>query len=299
VAVCDIAPDRCEAAKVDFPGIATYPDTRSMLANSEVEIITVITPHESHAKLAVQCLNAGRHVICEKPFCITVKEADMMIAAARKNDRMLSVFHNRRWDGDYQTIRDTIRQGLLGEVFQIEQCMGGYGHPSHWWRSHKPISGGAFYDWGAHVVDWILGIVPAPVVEIAGFFQQDTAWDDVTNEDHCHAVLRFANGCSATVEQSTVAAISKPRWRILGSLGALADGVDQHFRVVSHRDGHKLDAQMAFQASDWLAYYRNVADHLRLDEALEVTPESARRVIAVLEGAEKSSKAGKAVKVTI
>ncbi len=297
VAACDLVAQRRKEADEDFPGIQTYASAAQMLSKSGIELVTVITEHNTHAKLAIQCLNAGCHVITEKPFCITVNEADAMIAAARKSKRMLSVFHNRRWDGDYMAIKDIIRRGLIGEVFQIEVAMGGYGHPSYWWRSDKRISGGAFYDWGAHIVDWTLGLVPAKITEVCGHFQAKRVWHDVTNEDHCATTVRFSNGCCAMIELSQLAAIGKPRWRILGTLGAILDKDDEQFKVVSFKEGVRIESKVKYMPSDWHAYYRNVADHLLLGEPLAVTPESARRVIALIETSEKSSKAGKALPV--
>ncbi|HIJ72745.1 MAG TPA: Gfo/Idh/MocA family oxidoreductase [Candidatus Hydrogenedentes bacterium] len=294
-AVCEPIAARRKAAREEFPGVATYASATQMLRKSGVELLVIITPHNTHAKLAIECLKAGRHVVCEKPFCITVKEADAMIGAAKRANRMLSVFHNRRWDGDYLAIKDIIARGFLGEVFHIEACMGGYGHPGYWWRSDKRVSGGAFYDWGAHVVDWVLGLVPSEIKEISGYFQSKRVWHDVTNEDHCNAVIRFANGCCANIELSSLAAVGKRRWRILGTHGALEDVGEGKFRVVSFKDGIRTDSEIPYMESDWHAYYRNVADHLYLDEPLAVTPESARRVIGVIEAAEKSSRAGKAL----
>lgn len=297
VAICDLDQKCLEIAKSEWPRVETYRSSAQMLKKSDIELVVVITPHNSHAKLAVQCLEAGRHVVTEKPFCITVKEADLMIAAAKKAKRLLSVFHNRRWDGDYMTLREIVRQGLIGEVFQVEAFMGGYGHPSYWWRSHKPISGGAFYDWGAHICDWVLGLAGGKMTEITGVFQKDRVWHDVTNEEHCTALVRFDNGVSASIEWSHIAAAGKKRWRVLGTKGAIEDGPEgsNSFHVVSYRDGVKMDMHIPWKESLWDAYYRNVIDHLLLGELLSVTPESARRVIALIETAERSSREGKSL----
>lgn len=295
VAVCDLIPAVRKNAETEWPGIATYASYRKMLAESDVDLVVVITEHNSHARLCLDCLRAGKHVITEKPFCLTVDEANRMIDAAKKAGKLLSVYHNRRWDGDYMTIRHIIKQGLIGEPFQIEVCMGHYGHPSHWWRSDKKISGGAFYDWGAHIVDWVLNLVPAKLTEVSGYFQEKRVWHDVTNEDHCKTALRFENGCCALIELSSLAAVKKNRWRILGTLGGLLDLGDGKFQVVSHRDGIAMIAEVAYMESDWEAYHRNVVDHLMFDEPLEVTPESARRVIGVIEQAGKSSRTGHAL----
>ncbi|MDX9974855.1 MAG: ThuA domain-containing protein [FCB group bacterium] len=297
VAACDIDPARCKAAEEENPGIETYPNLTAMLKKTDAELIVVITPHNTHAKLVQQILNSGRHAITEKPFCVTTKEADAMIDAARKNKRMLSVFHNRRWDGDYMTLRKIMESGAIGEVFHIEACFGGYGHPSYWWRSHKPIAGGAFYDGGAHFVDWILNMVPSKIAEVSGYFQFKKEWFDVTNEDHCEALIRFQNGVRASLEISALAAARKSRWRILGSKGSIEEIDYERCRVTHFGLGLRHESVVTYLPSDWEAYYRNVADHLLLGEPLAVTAESARRVIGVIETAEKSSRAGKAMPV--
>ncbi len=98
VAVADIDPSRLEIARGDFPDIETYTSVSSMLKKSDVDLVTIITPHNTHAALALQCLNAGKGVVCEKPLAITTAECDRMIAAARKNRVVLSTYHNRHWD---------------------------------------------------------------------------------------------------------------------------------------------------------------------------------------------------------
>jgi predicted dehydrogenase len=294
-AVCDLVAERRQAAQTDWPRAQNYADVSTMLEDSDLDLAVVITPHESHAELAIQCLEAGKHVVTEKPFCLSVDQADRMIAKAEEAGKMLSVFHNRRWDGDYQAIRHVVQQGLIGDPFHIELTMGGYSHPRYWWRSDKTISGGAFFDWGAHLVDWVLDLAPSRIAEISGFFQNDRVWHDVTNEDHCHAVIRFEDGCVASIENSQIAAIGKKRWRILGTGGALEDTLEKSLHVVTFKEGAPLDARVPYFASNWDAYYRNVGDHLLLDEPLAVTPESARRTIAVIETAERSSREGKAL----
>lgn len=294
VAVCDPDPARREAAATEWPGIETFATMKTVMAKSDADLAVIVTPHHTHARLAMQALKAGRHVVLEKPFCLRVREANGLIRTAHDRRRMLSVFHNRRWDGDFLTITDLVRCGFIGDVYHVEVCHGAYAHPGQWWRSDKRISGGAFYDWGAHLVDWVLNLVPGPVSEISGYMQTKRVWHDVTNEDHCSAVLRFANGASAHIEMSHIAAAPKARWRILGSLGA----IEQHgetIHMTTLRDGVRLVSEVDCQPGDWHAYYRNIADHLALDEPLAVRAESARRVIAVIETAYASSRQGRAL----
>jgi predicted dehydrogenase len=296
VAVCDPDKERLKAAQQELPGVRTYTTLPSLLRDPDVDLCVLITPHNLHARQAVQCLNAGKHVVTEKPMCITVAEADAMIAAAKKNKKTLTVFHNRRHDGDFMAIRDVIRKGVIGDVFQVETGGGGYGHPGKWWRADKRISGGAFYDWGAHIVDWVLHLVPAKIESVTGVFQK-RVWLDVTNEDHIVALIRFANGASAEIQMSHLAAAPRPRWRILGTKGAIVDEGGGSFKVHGAMDGIRATGDVAYYKSDWESYYKNLADHLLRGAPLEVTPESARRVIGVMEMAEKSWKSGKAEKV--
>ncbi len=290
VAACDMDPARAAVAKKDYPHVQTFTDVAKLLRDGGVDLVTVITPHNTHAPLALQCMEAGKHVITEKPFCLTVAEATAMIDTAKKHGVMLSTFHNRRWDGDHLAMRDLIERGVIGDVFHVEANGGGWGHPGYWWRSDKKISGGAFYDWGAHFIDWVLNLVPQPMQNVTGFFHK-RVWHDVTNEDHTQAVIRFANGAAADVQISHIARVPKPRWRILGTKGGILDEGGS-LKVYGDMAGLTGQATVPYQKTQWQAYYDNIAAHLLKDEPLAVTPESARRVIAVIETAEKSAKSG-------
>ena len=294
VAICDLDPARRAAAKADFPDVETYADYHDMLA-AGIDLAVVILPHNLHAATAIDCSNAGAHVVTEKPMCITAAEATAMIEAARKAGRTLTTFHNRRHDGDYHTLRRIVDQGLLGDVFHVEMFGGGYGHPGHWWRADKKISGGHFYDWGAHYLDWLLGVVPSRVREVRGFFRK-LRWMDVTNEDHVEAMLVFENGVTADIQMSSVARVGKPRWHILGTRGGL-ESADGHFRVQTEVEGLGTSMTVPYQESRWDSYYGELAEHLLRGGPLDVRPEQARRVIAIMEAAEVSAREGRAVPV--
>lgn len=292
VAICDLDPKRQEAAKRDFPEIQVYGDYHEMLKREDLGLCVIVLPHNLHAAVAIDCSRAGKHVITEKPMCITSAEATAMIEAGRAAGRMVTTYHNRRHDGDYQTLRRIVRQGLLGDVFRVEMFGGGYGHPGHWWRSDKQVSGGHFYDWGAHYLDWLLGIVPSRVVEVRGFFRK-LRWTDVTNEDDVEALLVFENGVTADVQMSSLARIGKPRWRVLGTLGGAESG-QASYRVETELDGLPASATIKYVDSGWGDYYHELADHLLRGGPLDVRPEHARRVIAIMEAAERSSQSGRA-----
>jgi len=295
-AVCDLDPKRAAAAKGELgEHVRLFTDPAKLLAESDVELCVVITPHNTHAALSLQCLEAGRHVVTEKPYTITVDEATRVIETARRVGKVATVFHNRRWDGDFLAMKRIVDSDAIGDPYHIECFFGGYGEPRpDWWRSSKAASGGAFYDWGAHFVDWVLLLMQQPIESVSGSFHK-RVWHQISNEDHIDATIRFAGGRTASVEQSSIAAIAKSRFRILGTHGGIEqrtaepkDGI----RVVSFRDGQRTESIVSCLPSDWDAFYRNLADHLLLGEPLAVTPESARDVVAVLNLAEASAKQG-------
>jgi predicted dehydrogenase len=300
-AVVEIDPARLKAAKADFPGIETYPSASAMLKDSQVNLAVLITPHNTHARLAIQCLRAGRHVVCEKPFAISTAECDAMIAAARRKHLVLSTFHNRHWDGCALNAVRQIRSGVIGEVIRIEAHMAGYGQPGDWWRSSKSISGGILYDWGVHLLEYSLQIVNSEIIEVTGFaktgyWAPKTAWKKDTNEDEGFAVVRFASGAWVTLMISQIDSNPKRYWlEITGTKGTyLFDyGV---YELITHDGNKTVTTKGQNPPSEGNRYYENVADHLVKGKALVITPEWARRPIHILDLANRSAKLGTALK---
>ena len=291
-AVCELDPARRAVATEDFPGIKTYGSVGNMLRGADLDLVTIITPHNTHAKLAVQCLSAGVNVVCEKPLAITSAEVKQMLSAAKKKKVMISPFHNRRWDGDFVVLRDLIRkEKIIGRVFRIEAGFYGYGEQGTWWRSNKKISGGAIYDWGAHFTDWILNIVPEQVDWVSGYQVKNKEWKKYDNEDHSEYTLRFKSGCTATLTMSNLSMSPRPRWRVLGERGSIED-IGGKYLVKTIVNGRQMNTEVPFAESNWDAYYENVYRHLMGRAKLVITPESAGRVIGVLEAANISAARG-------
>ena len=296
VAVCDIDPERTKAAEADLPGVRTYNTVEDLVADEDVDLIANVLPHSFHCGPTVAAHNAGKHVVVEKPMCITIAEATEMITAAKENDVMLSVHHNRRWDSDFWTLRELVQSGIIGKVFSVEMWGGGYGRPNpDWWRSVKAISGGHFYDWGAHFLDWLLNVLEAPMINVTGFMQPNLVWKDITNEDHVQAVIRFAgakyvaDGASANIQMSSIAKVGGDKWKLLGSHGAIVSEGGE-YKVLSEVEGHPKEQKVGFHGRPGPSYYQNIVSHLNDGTPLLVTPESARRVIAIMDLAEKSAK---------
>jgi predicted dehydrogenase/type 1 glutamine amidotransferase len=316
VAVCDRSPARCEAARRAFPGVRTYTELAEVGDDPGIDLVIISTPPNTHAAVAIQMLRTGKHVVSEKPFCLTVAEADVMMETALAQRLTLSVYQNRRWDRDFLAIKRTIGIGLIGEVFHVETFIGGFAHPCEYWHSHEPISGGMVYDWGSHYIDWILDIIPDPAQSVVSSVHK-RVWHNVTNADQTRVLIRFGGGQEAEFLQSDIAAALKPKWYILGTKGAIVanwryetvksrrwsgDLIEEHLApaeapadVIAYiRDGASSihEQRLALPPAPAYPFHRNLANHLLTGEPLAVTPASSRRNVAVMEAAQRSVASG-------
>lgn len=299
-AVCELDPERLKIAAEEFPGIETWSSVGEMLKKSDVNLIAIITPHNTHAKLAIQCLKAGRHVVCEKPFAITTKECDDMIAAAAANDVVVSTYHNRHWDGYILEAVKRISAGEIGEVFRIECHMGGYSQPRDWWRSSKSISGGILYDWGVHLLEYALQVMPGRLVEVTGFAHEGfwagkTRWKKDTIEDEGYLVARFDNGGWISLEISHLQARGRDGMvQFVGTKGSYLMNHDR-YEITLHENGEKIVRTGKNPPSEGWQLYQNICDHLTRGIPLVITPEWARRPIHIIDLAIRSVQKGRAM----
>ena len=312
-AVCDSDPNRRVAAAADFPDAIGHPDLDSLEADSDVDVVIVATPPAVHASLALRLLRAGKHVVVEKPMCLTVADADLLLATADEMGRTISVHQSRRWDGDYLALRRAIDTGLLGEVFNMETFVGSFEHPCRWWHSDDVLSGGAVYDWGSHHIDWILQVMGAPPSEVRASSHK-RVWKDVSNSDQIDVSMRWPDGREARFIQSDVAAIRKPKFYVQGTAGtAVADyspivndalvAGRGHVPSPWHHGENALPVRLnRYEPGYGLVemvlppiarvgwpFHRALADHLLLGEPVPVQAAQSRNVVKVLEAAHWSA----------
>jgi scyllo-inositol 2-dehydrogenase (NADP+) len=316
VAVADPNPQRVEAARSLASTVRGWRSADELLADDGVDLVIVSTPPNTHADQALRALEAGKHVVVEKPFCLTVEEADRQIAAAAERGLSLSVYQNRRWDADYLALKAVVRAGQLGEVFHYESFVGGYGHPCNYWHSDAAVSGGAIYDWGSHYLDWVLDLFGQPVEWVSATAHK-RVWHDVTNADHSRVLVHFADGVEAEFTHSDLAAALKPKFYVLGTKAGLVG--DWRTETVVSRSPIGTLAEDRLAPSDAPAvlrlltpdgsggtsetrlsqpppppapFHRELADALLSGEPMSVTPEGSRRNIAVMQAATLSAAEG-------
>jgi scyllo-inositol 2-dehydrogenase (NADP+) len=212
--IYDILPEvRDKAAR---EGILAYDSLEQVLADPEVQIVLVATPNHVHKEISLAALEAGKHVICEKPVALSSADLQMMIDAAEKNRRLFVVHQNRRWDEDYQMVRRLVEDKSLGSVYRIEhRVMGSHGIPGDW-RKYKEFGGGMLYDWGIHLLDQILDLVKDPLRTV---YCELSFIEGFDCDDGFRASLHFAGGLTALMEVQTWNFIALPQWYVNGTCG--------------------------------------------------------------------------------
>ena len=259
--VYDIKPERSELAK--SRGIFAYDSYDAVLSDKSVDIITVAIPNDQHKDVVIRALEAGKNVICEKPVALSSADLTDMINAANKSGKIFSVHQNRRFDVDTLAIKKLYDSGEIGAVFNIESRVhGSRGIPSDW-RGMKKYGGGMIYDWGIHLIDQILQIVPSKI---------DTVFcrlDHITNnevDDGFKLELMFENGCRAYIELGTYNFIPLPRFYMQGMKGtALITDWRENCKVTKCKAWHESDV-MPVETAAGLTKTMAPRDHITVDE---------------------------------
>ena len=313
--IYDIKEERRELAR--SRGIYAYESLEEVLADERVELCTVAIPNDFHKEVCIACLNAGKNVLCEKPVMLSVSDLEDVIAVAKANNRIFSVHQNRRWDVDYLAMQKLCDSGEIGEIFNIESRIhGSRGIPSDW-RGEKEHGGGMLYDWGVHLIDQMLLLIPKKIETIYCRF------DNITNkevDDGFKLELNFEGGAKAYIEVGTYNFIAMPRFYIQGTKGT---GIIHDWRenckitlckhwhesevlpvetaagltkTMAPRDSVTVDQyELERPQSDVHDYYRNLC--LAIDGKAQqiVTHEQMLRVLKVIEAAFRSVELGQVI----
>ena len=294
-----------------------YPDVRivrtldELLSMSEIRLIVIATPNETHHLFARQCLEAGRDVIVDKPFTATLKEAVSLVQFAKDADRLLTVYQNRRYDGDFQAIRKLVEAGTLGRIVRFETSYDRFRPQlkSGAWRESARPGSGILFDIAPHLIDHALVLFGLPDAVTADVrTERESAADDAFD-----IMLHYPNAMRAVLRSSILAAAPRPRFVLFGtegsfvkqtfdpqennlrrsyipSAGAWGAEPEENWGVLTVPKGDSFEQRRIPSATcDYRDYYSNVRDVLLGRAALAVTPEYALDVMRMLELARESS----------
>ncbi|WP_406671753.1 oxidoreductase [Raoultella terrigena] len=208
-----------DEAKVrnDWPTVLVVAEPRQLLDDPNIDLIVIPTPNDTHFPLAKAALEAGKHVVVDKPFTVTLSQARELDAVARSRGRLLSVFHNRRWDSDFLTVKSLINEGLLGEVCYFESHFDRY-RPQirDRWRERDGPGSGIWFDLGPHLLDQAIGLFGLPVSMTVDLAQLRPG---AQSTDYFHAVLVYPQR-RVILHATLLAAAETARFIVHGSRGS-------------------------------------------------------------------------------
>lgn len=205
-------------AQEKYPGIITYRSLDEMLADENIDLVIVNTPNATHYEFAKRSLEAGKDVVVEKPFTIEIEEAEELIALAKKQDKILSVYHNRRWDSDFLTVRKVIEQKLLSDVVEAEMHYDRYKEELSP-KLHKETPGpgtGALYDLGSHLIDQAILLFGMP----KAVFADIAILRPISKVDDYFELIMFYDDKRVRLKSTYVAREPVPSFVIHGSKGS-------------------------------------------------------------------------------
>lgn len=295
-------------------GFFNYDSYEAILADDKVDIVLVATPNHLHHDMAIAAMRAGKHVLCEKPVMITSTELEDVLAVSKETGKVFYPRQNRRWDKDFRIVKEIYDHKLLGETFNIEcRIMGSRGIPGDW-RGQKEFGGGMMLDWGVHILDRILFMIPEKVTKVFCSLTNITN-DEVDDGFKMH--LTFESGLVVFLEVGTCCFINLPLWFVAGTQGTAqitdwsCDG--RMVRLMSWEDkdaapilaGAGLTKTMAPRGEnstevlplpevdfDNNGLYSNLIDTICHTAEPIVTGEQALRCLRIMEAAFESSNKG-------
>ncbi len=190
----------------------------ALLDRSDIELVVVASPNRFHATQAIQALEAGKHVLCEKPFGFTTADVDAMTAAAKRSGVVLQPFQQRRFEPDFQKVKEICDSGRLGRITFVRICWHGFGR--RWdWQTSRAFGGGQLYNNGPHLIDHAVELFGPADPRVACKLQRSLASGDA--EDELIVTLTGPESPTVTVELLATAAFPHDRWLVCGTAGSL------------------------------------------------------------------------------
>lgn len=290
----------------DWPGAVVLDDVDQIWADpTRFDLVVVAAPNRTHASLAEASMRAGLPVVVDKPLALCSADAERLIAVSRETGVALTVFHNRRLDGDFLAIRDLIDGGALGRLVRYEARWERFRPDvaSDRWRESAEEGGGLLWDLGSHLIDQALVLFGRPAEVLA---QLDRVRGGAEVDDDSFVSLRYPGGPTVQLWMSLVAAAAGPRFRVTGIDGVFESvGLDpQELRLrgdeapdVAARIVTATGARTLVQPpGDWGEFYTRVRDALAREGAMPVPAGEAAAVIEVIEAARESAESHQVVR---
>ena len=310
---------KSNSASQHYSTIRVVRTVDEVINDPAIELIVVNTPNETHFPYAVRALEAGKHVVVEKPFTVTVKEADDLIALAQKNKKILTVFQNRRWDGEYLTLKKVIEEKMVGRIVELEMHYDRYRNyiEANTWKEEDGIGKGILYNLGSHMLDQALDLFGMPDEVDAHVGVQRTGGKV---DDYYDIRLQY-KGHHVIVKSSYLVREQGPRYILHGTEGSFiaSSGIDPQEQALKEKKipgssgwgmldkefwakinttihGLHVEGRIETIPGNYLGFYQNLYEVIREGKPMAVKPEQARDVILLIEAAYASNNQRKTIK---
>ncbi|HPI84775.1 MAG TPA: Gfo/Idh/MocA family oxidoreductase [Bacteroidales bacterium] len=306
-------------SKEIYPGVTIAKEYNNVLNDGSIKLVVLATPNIYHLEQARSALEAGKHVVVEKPFTPTSQEADALIGIAEKTGKKIFVYQNRRWDGDFKTIQQVVYNGYLGEILEYEAHFDRYapGARRSAWRDEPLPAGGVLYDLGSHLVDQALVLFGMPRSVYADIRMQRA---ESKVDDYFHVHLYYER-LKVILKASVFVKEQGPRYSLHGTKGSFIKyGIDPQEEMLkagampgsedwgkedpdywgllnAEMHGQQFYGNIETEPGNYMAFYDNVFDVITKGAEQAVTPQEARNVIRILELAFESQRAQSLVKI--
>ncbi|WP_026463376.1 Gfo/Idh/MocA family oxidoreductase [Adhaeribacter aquaticus] len=298
-------------ARERYPQAEIVPDVQAIFNDPEIDLVVVASPNTSHYQLSREALLAGKHVLVDKPFTPTSAEADELIQLAKTQNKLITVYHNRRWDGDALTVKKIIQSKMLGNLVEYEVHFDRFRNfiKPGTWKEEDTEASGILYDLGAHLIDGAQVLFGLPEEITADLRTQRTGGKII---DNFEVILHYP-GLKVTLKSGMLVKEPTPHYLLLGDHGSFIKygldvqeealkaglhpgntpnwGVEPEAnwgRINTEYNGLHIMGKVASQVGDYRGLYQNVYGAILGQEELDVTPEQARNTIRIIELAMQS-----------
>ncbi len=308
-----------KTAAQKYPAIKSFDTYEALLNDAAVELVIVNTPNYTHFDFTKKALLAGKNVIVEKPFCITVQECDELINIAKEKNKLLAVYQNRRYDSDYKIIKKVVEQQLLGEIVEAEFHFDRYKQELSP-KVHKEIPGpgtGLLYDLGSHLIDQALCLFGMP----EAVFADIAVMRKISLVDDYMELILFYPNLRVRIKASYVVREALPSYILHGTLGSFIkprtdvqeqalqngltpDGNDwgkepEHEMGLLHteKDGKVIREFLPSVNGNYMDFYNGIYQAITAGTVLPVTADEGKNVIVIIEKAYESNNTKKIVTI--
>lgn len=288
-AVCDVSADQRRKAKRDL-GCPVYESVAQLLEQSKgLELAIVVTRTDTHCQIVRDCLNAGLHTVVTKPWAIDRAEADLMVAAAKSSGKMIFPWMPMSWSPEYLMIQNLLKRGTIGDVFLIRRHITQFWKRDDW-QTQAKYGGGYLLNWGMHIVQPVLDLVPSPAVRVFGQMQHTVNSGDA--EDNFLAAIEFENGTRGIAEY-TQAIEGLPSFMVQGSKGMIRSDGETLTLLLKDPDSDENATRSTLpiegkRFGDELEIYEDIAKTIRSSQPIRATAADAYYGTLVLDAIRKS-----------